>query len=71
MQQAFAEHMKQFSFGMVTVFAQEKQIEQDIVLNTSGYVLINVFKYSEEQMQDFIHLLINSTKKDIMKDFIL
>lgn len=60
-----------FSFGMVTAFAQEKQVEQDIVLNTSGYVLVNVFKYSKEQMQDFIHLLINSTKKGYHEGFFL
>ena len=60
-----------FSFGMVTAFAQEQQVEQDIVLNTSGYVLVNVFKYSKEQMQDFIHLLINSTKKGYYEGFFM
>ncbi len=60
-----------FSFGMITAFAQKKQVEQAIVLNTSGYVFVNVFKYSEDQMQEFIYLLINSTKKGYHEGFYL
>lgn len=39
-----------FSFGMVTTFAAEEKVGQDIAFNTIGYVLVEVFQYSEEHL---------------------
>lgn len=58
-----------FSFGMITTFAQENKIDNNIVFNTMGHILVNVFKYSENQMKDFIKLLINSTKREYSESF--
>lgn len=52
------------SFGMINAYAMEEKISVDIVNIAAEYVLIKVFKYSNEQAQTFLGKMIEGTKKE-------
>ncbi|WP_252247253.1 Imm48 family immunity protein [Clostridium sp. ZBS4] len=52
------------SFGMINAYAMEEKISVDIVNITSEYVLIKVFKYSNEQAHTFLEKMIEGTRKE-------
>lgn len=55
--------LSMFSFGMISAYVIEEKIKIDVVSVAAEYVLIKVFKYSKEQAEIFLKLLINSTKR--------
>lgn len=52
------------SFGMMNAYAMEEKISVDIVSIAAEYVLIKVFKYSNEQAQTFLRKMIEGTNKE-------
>ncbi|WP_291584025.1 Imm48 family immunity protein [Clostridium sp. UBA6640] len=52
-----------FSFGMISAYGMEERVGVEVVRVASQYVLIKVFKYSKEQSETFLQLLIDSTQK--------
>lgn len=52
------------SFGMINAYAMEEKISVDVVNIAAEYILIKVFKYSNEQAQTFLGNMIEGTKKE-------
>lgn len=52
------------SFGMINSYALENKVSVDNVRIAFEYVLIKVFRYSNEQAQSFLSIIIEATNKD-------
>lgn len=53
-----------FSFGMINGYAMDMKMDPATVHGTLIGILINEFKYSENQASDFAQMLINSTNRE-------
>lgn len=51
------------SFGMISAYGMDEEIEISLVSVAAQYVLMKVFKYSKEKSESILQLLIDNTQK--------